>query len=325
MPDDHQPTSIPLDIVLDAEREIAQIGPDDSYGLYDTLHRIAQRIARAEAFYVCLYSEAEQSLYFPFNYDNGEYDFPSTFPLGNGPTSWVIRHKEPFVWKSLDDQECRTPSGVRFGDLSVSTHSAVHLPIRAPGANADAPLLGVLSAQCYTPHAYDPQALRLFAWLADRAGVALAHAQATSLAAERQQQASALADRFVQMMAHITQNAQGVSALIPTDAPALRQAAAELLRSCHRSQTEANQLPLRLDRLPAPPPLPATAVPSVPLTGREREILSLLAAGRTYGEIAQDLFITTNTVKDHMKRIFAKIGVSSRHEAARWFRASSGQ
>jgi DNA-binding CsgD family transcriptional regulator/N-acetylneuraminic acid mutarotase len=52
------------------------------------------------------------------------------------------------------------------------------------------------------------------------------------------------------------------------------------------------------------------------LTEREREILRLVATGTSNKDIAHQLFISSNTVKVHLRNIFAKIGVSSRTEAA---------
>ena len=52
------------------------------------------------------------------------------------------------------------------------------------------------------------------------------------------------------------------------------------------------------------------------LTGREREVLALLARGMTNKEIANTLVITPNTVKRHIKSLFAKLKVTTRSAAS---------
>jgi predicted ATPase/class 3 adenylate cyclase/DNA-binding CsgD family transcriptional regulator len=54
------------------------------------------------------------------------------------------------------------------------------------------------------------------------------------------------------------------------------------------------------------------------LSRRELEVLRLLADGRTAGEIATELFISTRTAEHHIGHIYTKIGVANRAAATRW-------
>jgi DNA-binding NarL/FixJ family response regulator len=51
------------------------------------------------------------------------------------------------------------------------------------------------------------------------------------------------------------------------------------------------------------------------LSRREREVLSLVAAGKTNRAIAAELFISEKTVARHVSNIFVKLQLSSRSEA----------
>jgi LuxR family maltose regulon positive regulatory protein len=53
-----------------------------------------------------------------------------------------------------------------------------------------------------------------------------------------------------------------------------------------------------------------------PLTDREREVLRFLPGRLTVREIADELYISVNTLKFHLKVIYRKLGVSTRAEAA---------
>ena len=54
----------------------------------------------------------------------------------------------------------------------------------------------------------------------------------------------------------------------------------------------------------------------VELTQREKEVLRLVSQGKNNSEIAQELFISLNTVTRHMTNIFSKTGANNRVEAA---------
>jgi DNA-binding CsgD family transcriptional regulator/type II secretory pathway predicted ATPase ExeA len=104
-------------------------------------------------------------------------------------------------------------------------------------------------------------------------------------------------------------------------------AAAESLRLSHADAGRLGAAPLlaeieslaRRTRIDLRPPrrMPAgVAGVGADLTAREREILGHLAAGRTNGEIAKALVISTKTASVHVSNILRKLEVPSRYEAA---------
>ena len=73
--------------------------------------------------------------------------------------------------------------------------------------------------------------------------------------------------------------------------------------------TELNRLSARETKRSAAPPIE-------PLSGREREVLQLLAAGCSNKEIGARLRIAEGTVKNHMTNVLGKLGVLDRTQAA---------
>ncbi|WP_200302704.1 helix-turn-helix transcriptional regulator [Streptomyces adelaidensis] len=63
-------------------------------------------------------------------------------------------------------------------------------------------------------------------------------------------------------------------------------------------------------------PEPADPVAALGLTGREHDVLRLVAAGRTNRQIAEELFISPKTASVHVSNILGKLDVSGRGEAA---------
>ena len=111
-----------------------------------------------------------------------------------------------------------------------------------------------------------------------------------------------------------------------------RERAARLLRQAHGAAAALGAAPLRgeVERLAraarvelAPPAAndavvaaPAPAGTDLGLTGRELEVLRLVAEGRSNRQVAEALFISAKTASVHVSNILAKLGVASRVEAA---------
>jgi len=105
---------------------------------------------------------------------------------------------------------------------------------------------------------------------------------------------------------------EGFVVAVTDDLADVRSRVARLLRS-RRVGTYEQAV---LDRLEGGlPPATASGGDAGPLSDRELTVLRYLASRLTIKEIAAEIFVSTNTVKTHVKRIYIKLGVSSRTEA----------
>lgn len=78
----------------------------------------------------------------------------------------------------------------------------------------------------------------------------------------------------------------------------------EALAALHRTEAAAPALP------------PAAAIPSEPISPREREVLALVAEGRSNKSIAETLFVSPNTIKTHVASLLHKLHAESRAQLA---------
>jgi DNA-binding CsgD family transcriptional regulator len=81
-------------------------------------------------------------------------------------------------------------------------------------------------------------------------------------------------------------------------------------------QALARRARLGLEEAPTPEPIGDERVP-FGLTDREREVLALVAAGRSNGQIATALFISPKTVDVNLYRVYRKLDIQSRNQLAR--------
>jgi DNA-binding NarL/FixJ family response regulator len=74
-----------------------------------------------------------------------------------------------------------------------------------------------------------------------------------------------------------------------------------------------------------PPPEPAIDPAWAELTPREQEILQLIAQGASNREIAQQLYISEKTVKNHITSLLGRLGLRDRTQAAVWLHRQGGE
>ncbi|GAB2592433.1 LuxR family transcriptional regulator [Streptomyces capparidis] len=147
-------------------------------------------------------------------------------------------------------------------------------------------------------------------------------------ATARWTEAVAVTERLQAPVLLATARSRLAEALIAQGGATARGAAGELLRRGGAVARELGAAPLETEittlagraRIPlrqaegeAPP---ASAAAGLGLTARERDVLRLVAAGRSNRQIAEELFISPKTASVHVSNILAKMGASGRGEAA---------
>jgi LuxR family maltose regulon positive regulatory protein len=75
-----------------------------------------------------------------------------------------------------------------------------------------------------------------------------------------------------------------------------------------------NELIDAANTVPASRPRPVTTLVEQ-LSEREVTVLRYLCSRLTYQEIASALYVSLNTLKSHVKSVYRKLGVASRHDA----------
>ena len=133
--------------------------------LYDVLRDQVARLMECDAFYVALWDPGAERLRFVAHTDRGVRLPASEAPLGQGPTSWVVRHRRVLALGRPEAEEAAR--GNRFGS-SEASQSAVHVPMVLGDR-----LIGVLSTQSYRAGAFDEEAVRLLVAIAAHAAIAI--------------------------------------------------------------------------------------------------------------------------------------------------------
>ena len=158
------PGVLPPEVVAALAQAAAMQASPES--LYDLIRDQTARLVECDAFYLALWNDETQVLHFVAHHDQDLHDAAIDFPLGNGPTSWVIRNGTTLRFDAGAVPQAHADA-FTFGSERRSV-SGAHVPIRFGDR-----LLGVLSAQSYRPGRFDDRTVQLLEALAAHAGAAL--------------------------------------------------------------------------------------------------------------------------------------------------------
>ncbi|WP_019501552.1 response regulator transcription factor [Pseudanabaena sp. PCC 6802] len=108
----------------------------------------------------------------------------------------------------------------------------------------------------------------------------------------------------------------GAKGYLLKDTPA--EELAEAIRSIHRGYTQFGPgiLEKMVTQAPPKPQLEEPPPGLLDLTAREREVLRMLVAGASNREIAQTLFLSEGTIRNHISHILTRLNVRDRTQAA---------
>ena len=191
---------------------------------------------------------------------------------------------------------------IETGDLDRATRCAQSLP---PGNRASLLQARIELARSELDRADDALAQCTQTTIRERLDIALLSARVAHT--RNPDEADALLAEAVAVA-----KIEGFVVAVTDDLVELQPRLTLLLRSGRIEQYEQAVL----DRLERDPTIPnADGRTSGPLSSRELTVVRYLASRRTNKEIAAELFVSTNTLKTHVKRIYQKLGVSSRIEA----------
>jgi signal transduction histidine kinase len=166
----------------------------DFGALFPAIYRGTGKLMDVNAFYIALLDEARREVQFAYLVESGIELAPRAVPLGNGLVTRVLQSGEPLAIDQLDLEEITT--GAHFGSTQP-VQSTLIAPLRAGER-----LLGAVSAQSYSTHAYTSRQLELLIAIARMAAIAIRNAQLF----EREKTLLREREEFVSLVAHELKN-----------------------------------------------------------------------------------------------------------------------
>jgi DNA-binding CsgD family transcriptional regulator len=283
------------------------------YDLYDYIRMVMCRITPLNTFFVALL-KGHDTVCYPYGWEDGEFSDPVSYRFTpNGQTAWLLRNKR--TYRFAYDNGVTLNAGVRCGDVTRTSADAMTVPLLHP---SDRNLIGMMSAQSYTPHTFDQNAVRAFEWLADLVSLSLTRDRESR---DLISQLDTVGDITTHTLTsgHVLEylslrfrSLRETAAQVLADEHAgpddIRAAMSTINEQCARIQSELVEMSMHSDSGPHDRFRTLTPV--------EQEIGVRLAKGASNQDLVDELGVSINTVKSHVRSILRKYGMSDRTQVA---------
>jgi DNA-binding CsgD family transcriptional regulator len=296
-------------------------GNDFHYALYGYIRMVMCRITPLDNFFVGLLNGPDTVCY-PYGWEGDEFSDPVLYRFTpRGQTAWLLRNKR--TYRFAYDNGAALNAGVRCGDVTRASADAMTVPLLHP---SDRNLIGMMSAQSYTPHTFDQNAVRAFEWLADLVSLSLTRDRETRDLISQLDTAGDLTTHtltsgyVLEYLSLRFSSMRTAAAKVLADEHAgpddLRVAVSTINEQCARIQSELVEMSMRADSGPHDRFRTLTPV--------EQEIGVRLAKGASNQDLVDELGVSINTVKSHVRSILRKYAMSDRSQVAKDIRRHLG-
>lgn len=294
--------------LLKATHDLEDLSKKVNTNLFDLcehLYKTVSALTKTDAFYVGLYDEDNEQIGFPYTVDNGKWEKSDYQPLGNGPTSWVIRNRTSFI---LGEENISLhQSGSYFGNMKKSSKSAIHSPMFTTTAEQKEILVGVISIQSYETGVYDKSTIEFFKLLARSAGrIFLPFVEKNSAIALRKKLAQQ-ANTYNKFLFDITKELDSIKKLIKRSAP--EADILQLIDTCSNycKEIQASMISGDFRSSTLKEEIKEEAIKN--LTPIQRRIVEKILEGKENITIAAELRLSHEAVRKQVQKICDELGI----------------
>lgn len=272
--------------------------------LYDFLKK---EIPNTHAFYIGLYNEYIDQLGFPFTCDEDKWDTADFRPLGNGPTSWVIKNRKPFILSNGNSKQHQ--SGSHFGNVSKTSKSALHFPMFSVDSFNNSVLVGVISIQSYEDNNYSQDAISFFEAIANKAGELFLPFIEAETVKSLQEKLALQANVTNKALYEITEEISKIKQLIDRNAPSDDILNQLEIFSSHCKELQSTMIVGKYEISSLNEKLKLDLLNKLSFT--ERKIVEKLLEGKENKIIAEEVEISHDSVKTHIKNACSKLNIEN--------------